>query len=266
MEIIDKESIYGDENNAVVLCEYSIELKLIKQLIDFAQDGINKQIIKGTDSFEGVCHLLAKTVVSYSKMAYDNLLLGHFHAVHMINRSILENCVFLDVIINNDKEELWKYYLVYSYYNTINKSSKYHKMRLDAIKQLYKDYRIEEEFYTKQPNQKKAYICKPYGWTYKVNKNFNFKGVCGLVGEGAAMGFELMSRYSHGTSIDLKICSSVFEDNIISMLVSIYIELYKMVRLYCWGDMDDEFDKTAEDFENIIYDYIDYSEEHFYKD
>ena len=36
-------------------------------------------------------------------MAYDNVVLGNFHAVKMINRAILENLVCLDLIISNDE-------------------------------------------------------------------------------------------------------------------------------------------------------------------
>ena len=109
---------------------------------------------------------LAKTIVSYSKMAYDNVLLGHFHAVKMISRSILENCVFLDIIISNDYYELWKYYLVYSYRSTIYKAGRCPSQSdLDMLKKTYQDYKIDEDFYVKQPERKKAYIREPYGWT-----------------------------------------------------------------------------------------------------
>lgn len=43
------------------------------------------------------------------------------------------------------------------------------------------------------------------------------------------MGFSLMSEYSHGTSLHTKIGSSIFVEFVMSMFVSLYIELYRMV-------------------------------------
>ena len=74
-----------------------------------------------TWSYEGICYSFAKTIVDYSKMAFDNVLLGHFHAVNMIIRTVLENLVCLDILVSNQEFELWKYYWAYSYRNTICK-------------------------------------------------------------------------------------------------------------------------------------------------
>ena len=111
MSFINKRNLYGNEYNACALCEYQREVKLIKRLINIAEKAVEQQEINNTWSHEGICYSFAKTIIDYSKMAYDNVLLGHFHAVKMISRSILENCVFLDIIISNDYYELWKYYL-----------------------------------------------------------------------------------------------------------------------------------------------------------
>lgn len=119
MSFINKRNLYGNEDNACALCEYQREVKLIKRLINISEKAVEQQTVESTESKEGICHSFAKTIIDYSKMAYDNVILGNFHAVKMINRSILENVVFLDIITNND--ELWKYYLVYSYRNTIYK-------------------------------------------------------------------------------------------------------------------------------------------------
>ena len=80
MELIDKDDLYGDKYNAFVLCEYTREMKLIKRLIEIAEAGVSKKSTYDTWSFDGVCYQFAKTIVDYSKMAYDNLVLGHFHA------------------------------------------------------------------------------------------------------------------------------------------------------------------------------------------
>lgn len=260
--IIDKENLFGDEYNAFILCEYPRELELVKKLINVAEEGIEKQIIEDMWSYEGVCYSFAKTIVDYSKMAYDNLLLGHFHATNMINRAILENCVLLDIIVNHDEHELWKYYLVHSYRSTIYKPNNPPKQKdIDSLNDYYIRFNISEDFYKKQPGEKKAYICKPYGWTYKVNKNFTFAGVCKLVGDAEYHGFQLMSEYSHGTSFYTKIGSSIFVEQMMNMFISLYIELYRMMTLFCWGTVDKSFDEIAEELEFIFYRFIRKEEE-----
>ena len=110
MNFIDKRNIFGNNYNACALCEYQREIRLIKKLIIISEKAVDKQAPQNTWSYEGICHSFAKTIVDYSKMAYDNVLLGHFHAVNMIIRTILENLVCLDIIVNNQELELWKYY------------------------------------------------------------------------------------------------------------------------------------------------------------
>lgn len=256
-DIIDKENLFGNKYNAFVLCEYTRELELIKQLIHVAEKGIEGQYIENTWSFEGVCYSFAKTIVDYSKMAYDNLLLGHFHATNMINRAILENCVLLDIIVSYDEYELWKYYLVHSFRSTIYKSNKMPNQRdMDFLNEIYQSLNINEEFYKKEPGGKMAYICRPYGWTYKINNTFSFAGVCKLVGDAEYHGFQLMSEYSHGTSFYTKLGSSIFVEQMMNMFVSLYIELYRMVTLFCWDTVDDCFDVIVEELEDIFYRFI----------
>ena len=260
-DIIDKENLFGDEYNAFVLCEYTREVDLIKQLIHVAEDGIEGQRIENTWSFEGVCYSFAKTIVDYSKMAYDNILLGHFHATNMINRAILENCVLLDIIVNYEEHELWKYYLAHSFRSTMYKSNKAPKQKDENdLIDYYKSLNISEDFYKKQPGEKSAYISRPYGWTYKINKTFSFAGVCELVGEAEYHGFRLMSDYSHGTSFYIKLGSSIFVEQMMSMFVSLYIELYRMVTLFCWDTVDDSFDVISEELEDIFYRFIEYED------
>lgn len=261
-DIINTEDIFGDKYNAFILCEYPRELELIKRFICVAEEGLEKQEIKDMWSFKGVCYTFAKTIVDYSKMAYDNVLLGHFHATNMINRAILENCVLLDIIVNNNEYELWKYYLVYSYRSAIYKSKSAPKQSdVEVLKDLYLRFNISDDFYKKQEGEKKSFICRPYGWTYKINTEFSFAGVCKLVGSAEYHGFQLMSEYSHGTSLYTKIGSSVFIEQVMSMFVSLYIELYRMVTLFCNDTVDDCFDEIAEELEEIFYRFIRHEEE-----
>lgn len=152
----------------------------------------------------------------------------------MINRAILENCVLLDIIVNYDEYELWKYYLVHSFRTTIYKPNVTPKQRdIDSLKDYYKGLNISEDFYKKQPGEKSEYICRPYGWRYKINKRFSFAGVYKLVGDAEYHGVCLMSDYSHGTSFYTKLGSSIFVEQMMSMFASLYIELYRMITLFC---------------------------------
>lgn len=257
--------MYGNEWNACALCEYQREVKLIRKLINIAEKAIEKPLTINTWSYDGICHSFAKTIVDYSKMAYDNVLLGHFHAVKMINRSILENLVCLDLIIHN--EDLWKYYCVYSYRSTIYKSKRIPEQKeLDMLQKFYKDLDIQEDFYTKQPGRKKAYIQEPYGWTYKINesKNFTFQNICKLIDENGEVeyhGFQMLSEYSHGTSFYMKMFSSVFVCDMMSMFIDMYINLYRMVTIYCWDSVDDAFDDVTDGLEYIFNGFIEHEEE-----
>lgn len=267
MNFINKRDLYGNNNNAFALCEYQREVKLLKRLINISEKAVEKQAVNNIWSYEGICYSFAKTIVDYSKMAYDNVLLGHYHAVNMIIRSILENLVCLDVIINND--DLWKYYWAYSYRSTIYKSHRTPtQSEKDMLQKLYKDLDIPEEFFKKQEGRRKAYIQEPYGWTYKINSNkrFTFENVCNLI-DGAAEyhGFQLMSDYSHGTSFYMKMHSSIFVGDMMTMFVNVYINLYRMVTLYCWDSVDEEFDYVTDELEYIFNRFIEHEEKIFNK-
>lgn len=267
MDFIDREGLYGNQYNACALCEYTRELELIKRLIDVADKAVEAQVIEERWSFEGVGYTFAKTVVEYSKAAYDNVLLGNFHAVNMICRAILENCVFLEILINHDDVELWKYYLVYSFRAAIHKTGRTPTQKdIDNLQEMCQHYGIDSDFYTKQDGRKKAYIREPYGWTYKINHNkqFNFEGICKLIDyEAGHHGFQMMSDYSHGTSFHMKMHSSVFVGDMMTMFVNLYIELYRMVTLCCWDTADDSFDEITEEIESIFRRFIEYEGTHF---
>lgn len=264
-EIIDKENLFCDEHKASILCEYDRELDLIKQLIYVAEEGLKGNKPDNTWSFDGVCYHFARTIVEYSKMAYDNILLGHFHATHMINRAILENTVFLDIIMNNTEHELWKYYLAYSYRNTICNSRAMSKQSInDSLMECYTYLNISKDFYEKQPGEDEAYICKPYGWTYKINRKFTFKGVCQSIENIADYHvFRLMSDYSHGTALHTKFDGSIMVDQMMSMFVNLYDELKRMIMLFCFDKVDGSFYDIIDELEEIFYRFINYEEDDF---
>lgn len=254
MIYIDKSYLYGNKENAQVLCNYQREIKLIKRLIDISEKAVNYQEPTNTWSYEGVCHLFAKDIVDYSKMAFDNLILGNFRGTKMINRTVLENLVCLDLIVHND--ELWKYYLVYSYRNVIYKLNHIPTdQELDRLEGLYEVYDISEDFYIKQEGRRKSYIKEPYGWTYKINdtKQFTFEKMCNLIGEDSEYkGYKMLSDYSHGTSLYMKIHGLNFMENIISMFVDMYINLFRMVMMYCDDFEDEEFVDVTDELECIF--------------
>lgn len=222
-------------------------------------------------TYEGICYRFAKSIISYAKSSYDNLILGHFDIVSTIDRLLTENIVCMNVILNNVEigKELWKYYLVYSYKQDILKSKKkITKEDNEFFKKMCKDYGIDENFLKKRKNKKGkefAYVDLNYGRTYKVNRNFSFKGLCELVKEDDYKIFSMASLYAHGTSLYLKIGSNSNIERVFYLITSIYITLYRMVTMYCWDYVSDEFNDLAEEIESIIYKHIDYCED-LYKD
>lgn len=146
MKLWDEDSLFSDEYNAIVMVEYQHELELIKRLIYVAEEGIERKAVNNIWSHEGICCAFAKAIVKYSKMAYDNLILGHTDAVNMINRVVLENCVFLDIIVNNEELELWKYYIAHSAYRSIHckKHKELHRKEIDSLNEMYDSFHIRK--------------------------------------------------------------------------------------------------------------------------
>lgn len=257
--------LFCDDFKAVILCEYSYEMKLLKRLIEIAEAGIDMKKPKDTWNHDGICYLFARSIADYAKMAYDNFLLGHFSATNMINRVIIENNICLDILLNYRQEELWKYYLVYSFKKTISLPGKeVSEKQKDSLEKMYIQYEIDSEFLKKRKSpggkSKPAFIDCPYGWTYKINEQFNFEGLCKLVNKSEYKDFRMMSDYSHGTAIYLKLGESTSMDHIMNMISCIYIGLYRLVTMYCLDYVDPEFDDVTEEIENILYDYIHESE------
>ena len=253
---INKEDLFCNSYNALLGYEFPEELALIKRLIELAEEYVQSKETVNTWSYEGVCNLFAKTIVQYSKMAYDNLLLGHYNAVYMINRVIVENNVFFNIIYYDETQELWKYYLAQSFKSTMTRfSKKISSKDQESLKRIYNDYNIDREFYEKT-NGKKPFIDRNYGWTYKVNKKFNFSGICELIDERDYEDFKLMSEYSHGTAFHLKIFSPTFIENMYTMLSVLYIGLYRMIMMYCDDERTEEFDDVTDDIESRIWNFI----------
>lgn len=265
MQIVNKRDLYCDEFKAFILCEYKNELRLIKKLINISEGALEKQNTHNTWSYEGICRSFAKTIVDYNKMAYDNLILGHFDAVHMISRAVLENLVCLDVIMSNQDLELWKYYWVYSHYQDFQKKRIKNLGRRDLSELLdIFDWTIPEDFYKSPGKDKKGKEIKPYierlyGWTYKINleQRFSFAGLCDLLGDKAAYDeFGLLSEYSHGTSFYRKLQSSIGVDNMMFIFVNMYWSLYRMVTIYCCDKVNEDFDNVIDELEFIFHRYI----------
>lgn len=250
MDIINANDIFCDEYKAVILCEYKRELALLKRLISIADDAVNKMPIADTWSHDGVCRAFEKSIVAYSKMAYDNFIIGHFDATNMIIRAIVENSVCLEIIFNDETDELWKYYIVQSLRSSLTRYGKGISEKDNALfEKMYQEYEINPDFLKKR-EKRRSYIDSDYGWSYTINPSLTFKGLCDLV-EGDKYkaikykDFKLMSTYSHGTSFLLKIGPSTFMENIMGMISCIYIWLYELISKYCWEYADDDFDDVC---------------------
>lgn len=250
-EIIE-DQLFGNTENAFVLFEYRKELDLLKDFIEYAEDAVECSKTESMDSSEGICYAFAKSIIGYAKMIYDNILIGHFDSARMIIRAMIENNVHLDILFNNPEEELWKYYLVYSYRHSLIRIKKEAPEKIEkCIRNLYSFYKIPEEFYEKR-DKGKAYIDLPYGWSYKINKQFNFRGLCEFVDAREYNDFSFMSDYSHGTAFHQKLVGSIFHENMMTLFSCIYAGIYKLVTLYCNDCVDDRFYGIAEDLQNDI--------------
>ena len=73
----------------------------------------------------------------------------------------------------------------------------------------------------------------------------------------------MLSEYSHGTSFFMKMHSSVFVGEMMTMFVDMYINLYRMVTIYCWDSVTEDFDDVTDELECIFYRFIQYEEKHF---
>ena len=81
------EDLYGDDYRAAVFAEYDHESALLRRMIELAEEAVVSQEVLDIWTYEGVCYQFAKSIISYAKMPYDNMIIGHFHAVRMIARA-----------------------------------------------------------------------------------------------------------------------------------------------------------------------------------
>lgn len=263
--IVNKRNLFCNEWRALTLLECKHDMSLLKQQIKMTEEAVAKKKPSDDWSFEGICHMFAKASVAHAKMAYDNMVLGHNDAANMILRAFIENCVSFEVIFDHEEEGLWRYYLVQSYRDTIVRPDKDtpEKDRL-FLEDMYQRYGIGDDFLQKN-GKKKAFIDMPYGWTYKINKNFNAEGFCNLVDEddrmGSYTGFKMMSPYSHGTSLRNMLSGSSSLDQVMSMISTLYFFLFHLAYLYCLDSMNERYDAVTEELEWRLYKYFNLIEE-----
>lgn len=259
--IVNKDSLFCDEYRALILLEYPKELALVKQLVELAVSAIEKKAPTNTWSHEGICHMFAKSIAEYLKMAYDNLQLGHFYATQMIFRTIVENIICLDVIQRHSEQELWKYYMVQSFRDSLKSFGEdLNEREQKLLEELYRDHNIDSEFIIKskkKDNQRPfAYIDRDYGWTYKINTDFTFRGLCNLIDQREYTDFKLMSMYTHGTSIHLKLSGFASMDSMMNMLSFYYYSLNRLVAMYCTKTIEPSFYRAIDRLERIITKYV----------
>ena len=258
------EDLFCDEYRALMLLEHSKELNLIKELIEITERSVERKRSSDTFSFEGICYLFAKSIVGYVKAAFDNMLLGHFDETYMIYRVIVENNVCLDILLQHEDKELWKYYLIQSYRNTARHSKTRRKEYLKTVDELCESCHISKDFRKKQKQADgsyKAFIDRNYGWTYKINKNFSFAGLCKLVDPADYNDFQFMSKFSHGTDIHTKIFKDASIDRVLNMVSCLYYGLHRLVMMYSLDMVDDEFYDVAEEIEESLWEYVGEGEE-----
>lgn len=250
------EKLFCDEENAADICEYEELISLLKEFIESAENAVECKRTMAWNTKEDVCFKFAEAIIRYAKMAYDNIILGHFSAVFMTIRSMVENNVCLEILFKDESRELWKYYLVQSNRNSLLNAKKVLSEEDEKMfHDVYMEYGIRKEFYEPRNEKKgkgkaRAYIDLPYGWTYMINNRFTFKGLCELVDNRSYHEFSMMSEYSHGTSWRQKLDRNNFVEHILNMFSGIYIVLYRLVEVYCSEYADDFFEELAETIGN----------------
>lgn len=69
-DFVDKDKLFCNDYNALFLLEYPTALKLLRRLIEIADECVGDRRYRRDFTYEGVCDMFAKTIVDYSKMAY----------------------------------------------------------------------------------------------------------------------------------------------------------------------------------------------------
>ena len=240
------DDLFCEEHKSINLLEYSREISLLKDLISLANEYISEYECENVFTFEGVCSLFVRSVIQYAKSAYDNFLIGHFDVAYMLCRNMVENNVCLEVLTEFESEELWKYYLAYSFRHTwrLNPNSEYSKCLERQFEEICNSLSIEKQFFTDRNDDGrflKPFIDENYGWTYKVNKKFSFSGLCQLLKTRRYKDFKFMSEFSHGTSLIQKMDDGNYVERVVGIMTSIYMELRIALIEYCPWELPDDF-------------------------
>ena len=173
-------------------------------------------------------------MIEYAKAAYDNMLLGHLKAANILNRTFIENYVCLKLIMKYKDENLWKYWMVHSCYNT---PRKYGADALPArienhFSEMCLRLEIESDFLEKK------IIERDYGWIWKIGHNFNFRELCNNIDPRIYEDYRMMCEFTHGTSLFQKMNSFTMESSIINMLSIVYLYLYLLMTT-CFPEVRD---------------------------
>ena len=149
------------------------------------------------------------------------------------------------VLQSYSKEELWKYYLIHSMrqrYKAYNKPLSAEYLGHEAV--LVRELGIDKVFIEGEAD-KKAYVDKSYGWTYKVKKAFNFEALCDLAKSPDYTDFKILCTYSHGTDFLTKIDSDTTHQDIMDLLTCFYLAIYRMAVTYCPDSLDEKWGEVA---------------------
>ena len=251
-----KGRLFCDELNALSLLEFKHELKLLKRIIKITEGCVEKKAVHETNTFDGVCYYIARSIVQYSKVAFDNLILGHYDACEMVNRTIIENKVILDMIYFDNTSTLWKNYIMQAHWMA-KKARGIDPAQDKFISDVLAESSISRTFVDKE-NRKKPYIEMAYGWAYERfgSKKFDFENLCKINESLDYKEFQHMSQYSHNTSFYRKVIQNSGIDRIMGLIAVIYMGMYELVTHYCDGIWDDDFDRVTWELESIFRRYM----------
>lgn len=245
--------LFKDGRNQCKVEEYNAIFSMLYDYISVIESIVTKKKCNQTDCFEGVCYLFAESIVAYGKASFDNLVLGHFHVSNMVNRTILENFVCLNIISQFKEFDLWKYWIIHSFYNAGKKVGI--NGVPDELKgkfgEMCKRYDIETDFL-------EFAVKKNYGWTYKINKNFTFEGMCKLIEKYHYEDFKFESDYVHGSSLFQKVVPYSLFGSVESVISILFTYMQYFIEFYCEDLLSTEYFKRREKiytyFQNVFFD------------
>ena len=238
-----KDNLFA-KSNTQALKEYDKELLLLKEIITLLSEKLEKQKVGCYESYEGVCYLFAKSVIEYCKMIYDNILLGHLETANIVSRTMIENMVLLEVIMNSNKVELWKFYYVHSEWKRI-----YQLYRNDPQKQKC----CMDEICTPLNLSRRVlqgHMDETYGWTFPIGLATSFRKMCEMVNENIYAEYELLCEYAHGTSFYQKVSNKNNTQETELCISCIYYRgIVPLVRRYFGEEGAEKLVKLKNEFE-----------------